>query len=563
MPKLSEVTGGKLKLSQVTGQPQESKQQKYARLLAENERRQPSDPMHPSNNPTTGMSGYDKFMAGMGKSVNDTGRGLGQIFGLSNSADVELDRQLDGPLMETGAGTAGNIVGQGLQMATPIPAGAAVKATSWAGKAAPYVGAAARSGAFGGLQGVADGESRAGNIGQGAALGAAGQGIASATGALGRGAIARADPYTAKLAQQAKQFGIRLGVPNVSENPFVRTVASQMERLPFSGAGKRFAGNQEAVNRAVGKTIGLPNAKRITPDVFADAKATIGNQFNTLSARNNLSLNTQHVTDVKNVVDEATRLGGAEFGSSVRNWANDLFSRVDANGSIPGAAYKSFDSKIGKAMAAGGEKAMYLGNLREVVRDAMDASISAGDRAAWQTARKQWAALKTVEPLVAKSSNGNIPPSQLMGRVTADGAGKSRMAAGNGGELGDLARIGQRFLKDAPNSGTADRLLVNGAIGGGLFGAQQAGIIDPQTAMLAGGGLLANRGLLKLLNSRALTAGEGKAINGLSKLGKTAPKLLPAAASGPTGIPIVGGRQATPEEIARDEELVRRFRQGR
>lgn len=517
----------------------------------------------PAFNPTDGMSGMDKFLAGMGKSVHDTGRGIGQIFGLSDSADVARDRELDAPLMATGAGTAGNIVGQGLQMATPIPAGAALKATSWAGKAAPYVGAAARAGAFGGAQGVADGESRAARAGQSAALGVAGQGVASATGALARGAVARADPYTAKLAQQAKALGIRLGVPNVSENPLVRTVASQMERLPFSGAGKRFAGNQEAVNRAVGKTIGIPNAKRITPDVFADAKATIGNQFNTLSARNNLSLNTQHVADVKGVVDEATRLGGAEFGSSVRNWANDLFSRVDASGSIPGAAYKSFDSKIGKAMASGGEKAMYLGNLREVVRDAMDASISAGDRAAWQTARKQWAALKTVEPLVAKSSNGNIPPSQLMGRVTADGAGKSRMAAGNGGELGELARIGQRFLKDAPNSGTADRLLVNGLVGGSLFGAQQAGVIDPQTAMLAGGGLLANRGLLKLLNSRALTAGEGKAINGLSRLMQSAPRALPAAAAGPVGIPIVGGRPATPEEIARDEELVRRFKQGR
>lgn len=540
----------------------ESKQQKYERLLAENERRNPSDPNHPSNNPTTGMSAFDKFLAGMGKSVHDTGRGLGQLVGLSDEADVARDRELDAPLMETGAGFAGNVTGQAVQMAMPVPAGAALKATSWAGRAAPYVGAAARSGAFGGLQGVAEGESRVANAGQGAALGAAGQGIASSVGALGRGAIARADPYTAKLAQQAKQLGIRLGVPNVSENPLVRTVASQMERLPFSGAGKRFAGNQEAVNRAVGKTIGLPNAKRITPDVFADAKTTIGNQFNALSARNNLSLTTQHVADVKHVVDEARRLGGADFGASVRNWAEDLFSRVDANGSVPGAAYKSFDSKIGKAMASGGEKAMYLGNLREVIRDAMDSSISAGDRSAWQLARKQWAALKTVEPLVAKSSNGNIAPSQLMGRVTADGAGKSRMAAGNGGELGDLARIGQRFLKDAPNSGTADRLLVNGAIGGGLFGAQQAGLIDPQTALIAGGGLLANRGLLKLLNSRALTAGEGKAINGLSRLAKTAPKALPAAA-GAQGIPITGGRQATPEEIARDAEIVRRFRDRR
>lgn len=45
------------------------------------------------------------------------------------------------------------------------------------------------------------------------------------------------------------------------------------------------------------------------------------------------------------------------------------------------------------------------------------------------------------------------------------------MAVGNGGDLGDLARIGQRFLKEAPNSGTADRMLVNLGIGGGLWGA--------------------------------------------------------------------------------------------
>jgi hypothetical protein len=541
------------------GQPQESRQQKYERIKAELDRKNGTQGL----DPTAGMSGAEKFMAGFGKSLVDTAEGVGQLFGAVDTQDVERRRALDTQLMDTGAGTFGNIVGQGVQMAAPVPAGAAIKATSWAGKAAPYVGAAARAGVFGGLQGVGEGESRVARAGASAALGAAGQGVASAAGGLARGAIAKADPYTAQLADKARQLGVQLGVPNISENPLVRTLASQMERLPFSGAGKRFNANQEAVNREVGKAIGIPDAKRITPDVFADAKTRIGNQFNALSARNNLSLNTQHVADVKQVVDEAGRLGGAEFGASVRNWANDLFSRVDANGSIPGAAYKSFDSKLGKAMASGGEKSYYLGQLREVVRDAMDSSISAGDRAAWQAARKQWAALKTIEPLVAKSPNGNIPPSQLMGRVTADGAGKSRMAAGNGGDLGDLARVSQRFLKDAPNSGTADRLLVNGAIGGGLLGAQQMGVIDPQTALMLGGGLLANRGLLKALNSRALTAGEGPAVNGLARLLQTAPKALPATLGGPVALTITGGRLATPEDLARDEEIVRRFRERR
>lgn len=542
-------------------QPEESKQQKYERLLAELEARQPSDPMHPSNNPTTGMSTFDKIAAGAGKSVADTWQGLQQLTGFANAQDVADRRAQDAPLMATGAGQVGNIVGQGLQMAVPIPASAALKATSWAGKAAPYVGAAARAGVFGALQPVANGESRALRTAESAALGGVGQGIAAGVGGLSRGAVQRLDPYARNLAGKAKELGISLGIPSMSENPLIRTVASQMERLPLSGAGKRFRQNQEAINRAVGREIGIPDAKRITPDIFADAKSRIGGEFNRLANRNTLELNTQHIADVKSVVDEAGRLGGKELGDQLRNWANDLISRVDASGKIPGAAYKSFDSKIGKAMASGGEKANYLGQLREIVRDAMDTSISAADRNAWRQARQQWAALKTVEPLVAKSANGNIPPSQLMGRVTADSAGKGRMAAGKGGNLGDLARIGQRFMKDAPNSGTADRMLVNAAIGGGLYGAQNAGIIDPSTAMLLGGGLLLNRTGLGALNSRALTYGGNAPLTGLARLLQASPRVLPAIANrpammqeqAPLTIDIVGGTLGpvpTPEEMA-------------
>ena len=58
------------------------------------------------------MSRYDKFMSGVGKSFADTGRGIGQLFGMVDSADVDRARQLDAPLMNDGWGTAGNIAGQ-------------------------------------------------------------------------------------------------------------------------------------------------------------------------------------------------------------------------------------------------------------------------------------------------------------------------------------------------------------------------------------------------------------------------------------------------------------------
>jgi hypothetical protein len=148
-----------------------------------------------------------------------------------------------------------------------------------------------------------------------------------------------------------------------------------------------------------------------------------------------------------------------------------------------------------------------------------------------------------------------------MGRVTADKAGKARMAKGNGGTLGELAKIGQRYMKAAPNSGTADRLLVNLGIAGGLYGGSQAGVIDPATATKLGALLLANRVASGALRARGPVMGDSRALSGLARLLRPAPYLLPAAA-GAAEINVTGGRQATPEDIARDEEIVRRFRQS-
>lgn len=236
---------------------------------------------------------------------------------------------------------------------------------------------------------------------------------------------------------------------------------------------------------------------------------------------------------IERIKDEADRLALTDTGKVVRGWIDELESKA-VNGVVPGKAYQSFDSNIGKKIKLGGEPGHYLKQLRDAVRAGMDESISPADQAAWQAARKQWAAMKTVEPLVAKSTTGDISPASLMGRVTADNAGKSRMAVGNGGKMGDLARVGQAFLKDAPNSGTADRLLINSALGGGLLGAQQLNFISPETALLMGGGLLGNRAVLKAANGRAMSQGGGKVIQGLSRAVKPAPGLLAAA-----GLPMI------------------------
>lgn len=67
---------------------------------------------------TEGMSTFDKLRAGFGKSIYDTARGLGQMVGAVDRADVADSRKLDSDLMKTGAGKIGDFLGN---VATTLP----------------------------------------------------------------------------------------------------------------------------------------------------------------------------------------------------------------------------------------------------------------------------------------------------------------------------------------------------------------------------------------------------------------------------------------------------------
>lgn len=88
--------------------------------------------------PTVGMSGTDRFLAGVGKAMTDVGRGVGQMVGLVDREDVAESRKRDAALMNTGAGMAGNIVGN---VASLAPAMFIPGANTIAGSAAIGAGA--------------------------------------------------------------------------------------------------------------------------------------------------------------------------------------------------------------------------------------------------------------------------------------------------------------------------------------------------------------------------------------------------------------------------------------
>jgi hypothetical protein len=500
------------------------------------------------------MSGWDQFWAGAGKSVVDTGRGIGQLFGAVDEREVAEARARDEALMNTGAGLVGNITGQGLQMAVPLGSGG--KVASVLGKSAPYVNAAVRGATFGGLQGTVGDESRAGNAALGGLLGAAGQGAADVVGRAARGVDM--DAVTRGLLGKADDIGLRLNAGQLTQNPMLRNAMSQMERLPFSGGRAVQEANHSAFNRAVADTFGATDDK-ITADVFRAAKGRVGGEFERLSAQNQLNVTPELSARLAGIRDEANRLATGDTPRAVGNWIDELLSKADGQ-VVPGRAYQSFDSSVGRTIRKGGELSDYLGDVRGAVRAAMDDSIAPADQAAWRLARQQWGNLKTIEPLVAKSTTGDIPPAQLMGRVTADNAGKVRMASGGGGRLGELAQVGSRFLKEAPDTGTADRALVNVGVLGGLLGLQQTEVISPEAAALTAGLLGGNRAALGLLRNPGVIRGASPVLQGAARTAAAA-RTVPAAMGNARQrertleIDIVGGRPITLEEARRLQGL--------
>jgi hypothetical protein len=127
--------------------------------------------------PAEGKSDWYKARAGAGKAFVDLVRGVAQALtpddsesGQAVQAGIDDAKRRDAALLESGAGSAGNLIGNiGLGVATAAVPGANT-----------VLGSAALGGLMGGLQPTATGESTAQNVLSGVALGGAGQAIGNA-----------------------------------------------------------------------------------------------------------------------------------------------------------------------------------------------------------------------------------------------------------------------------------------------------------------------------------------------------------------------------------------------
>lgn len=423
-------------------------------------------------NPTTGMGFGSKFLAGMGASVDSSIKGVqqlgymaaDQIPGVDLSqergqlqVDIDTAKAANRPLMDTGAGLAGNITGYGLQMVGP---GMAASGTRLAGAALPttFSGAAAQGAALGTLQPVASDESRLANAGLGAVAGVAGQAAGKVLGASAQRAKDAIPDDVRALYAAAKERGIQLTPAQLSDSKFMKYLSSTLREMPLSGAEAKAAKQSGQWNQAVAKAIGVDDPV-ITSNVYAGKKAKDSAAFDALTERNSLKVTDRLINSMQNIAETAKI--SPDIKAQVDAAIDSLYARSAIQNGKPvihGPAYQAFDSELNQIIKSGGPTAHFLGNVQSAVRREMDASISPQDAKAWAQLRTEYGNRKTIRDLVAKGEDKPLSPASLMSRVTANNSGREAMAAGTRGELGTLAKIGQR-MKEPANSGTVGRAI--------------------------------------------------------------------------------------------------------
>lgn len=384
-----------------------------------------------------------------------------------------------------------------------------------------------------------------------ATTGAAGQAVkGSAPAQAVAGAARRAksamgftiDPETRRLAQVAEQNGIPLRPDMFSKNPVLRSMGEALEQVPLSGAkGEK---RQTAFNKAVMKTIGADtSADKLTPDVFSGALDKSGSAIGEIAGRNKLQISPILDAQLNEHINEASALGTRDIAHIVPGYIGEL-KGLAVDGVVDGTAWRRWNSKVGARIRStnDGDLRHALAAMQSDVMDEMQSMMPAKDVARFNEARMQYARGISLIPLVAKSPGGDISPASLMGRVTADKAGKARMATGQGGDMGDLAKVGQRFLKEPKSSGTAERGLAYKLLGSGGLGAAAVGAPGVTAGGAAGVYALANL-YNRLAPQMAKTEG------GRQFLAKLKAQMDIAPGSGAAGAGVAGRMAALPENV--------------
>lgn len=244
-------------------------------------------------------------------------------------------------------------------------------------------------------------------------------------------------------------------------NESLKYIESAASAAPMAGGGAHRieAEGQRQFTEAALRRAGA--AGEATPEVLGANNRRLGQAFEDLSARNNLTPDNQFVNDVVDAARNYRRVPDSQQRQMVQGYIDDIIEHVN-NGHMPGPQYQEMRSRLSRQ--ANGLRqsdptlSEALRDLRNGLDNAMSRSISPEDQQAWQTARREYGAQKVIEKAASRAgeatAEGQITAPNLRNTVAAENRGA--YARGEG-QFAELARAGANVMTPLPNSGTAQR----------------------------------------------------------------------------------------------------------
>lgn len=491
-----------------------------------------------------GMSGRERFVAGMGKAFSDIGTGVKQLFDgvrlsrgdataaldlLKSQERVAENRALEQPLMDTRGGFWGNVAGN---VAASVPLAMAAPATL------PSMGL--QGAVMGALQPTAPGENAVENAALGGAFGVAAPWALGKTGNAVRRVFSPAGvavemPATNAMREGAadllRQYGINSTVAQRTGSQPLQALESVLAGMPSTSASvmAERAAQQTSFNRAVTGLLGEASDS-VDDAVMRRAFERLSGGYQEIAKGVTLMPGDEFLGKLAQVESGYSKYLPSTVKDAYKARLDDLVDLVGKP--LSGERYQAIRSELGKA-AAGTNDTGYkdaLKGLRRALDDEFAAAASPEQLAQKLKLDQQYRAAKILD-------DASLLTTDKTGISAAKAANKLEREIRKGPvmpEMAGLLKAGGQIIPDRiPNSGTAQRNMIQNLVTGqaapGLLGLGTALATDDPTAGLyaAGAYYLGPRAALAMLRN-------------------------------PTGARWIGGRYALPAATGRTAEILGR-----
>ena len=278
------------------------------------------------------------------------------------------------------------------------------------------------------------------------------------------------DPYVKQVAQKALELepNFPLRPDMLYNNRLMRGFGDIIEQAPLSG-GK---GTERtlAFNKMVGEMAGMevPKSGKITPDVVFKADKHWGSTIGRLAEETPIPSNETFRKGLEDILADA-EYKSMDVERPIRKFINDLNKASVEGEIIDGKTFGQIRNRLNQQRRSASDPAVKeaLSNVDDFMLEQIRTNMNPESHELFDIARQKYYNIKLIEPVVAKGT-GDISPSAILNRVTSTKAGKSRMARGLYGEMGDVAEIGKHFVGE-PSMNDASRkiipLMTEGGVG--------------------------------------------------------------------------------------------------